>query len=350
MNSKTITRPQALALRNAEELPEELLRPTDALRGHLVISARTNTVASLVRLGLAEEVEGLPVLTRAGYTVRAITDLPDYLPRLDTVASIVAAAAEEDALAAEEQTRPDDATYYPNEEGAHSLATAHPMYRDGRRVSAIVENGGRDLYVFLGTETIYDGDMPAFVKTSGDVHAFVRQYVTGYVWAAEYRTLWSYRNHSGHVVGPYADAEFRHTHGSAEQYCRGIVDTVGAGEVIRIDRTPEHFDTVGRNWTDVRTVVHAVGRFAEEAQEAPQEAQEDAPGHGLDVVTVEEVLALLEPVPYVEEPAPVTVWATTESGERINYAHVPNGDPDRVARFLADARAVPHFRNVSTAR
>jgi hypothetical protein len=325
MNNKTITRPQAIALRNAEELPEELLRPTDALRGHMVISARTNTVASLVRLGLAEEIEGQHVLTRAGYTVRAITDLPDYLPRLDTVASIVAAAAEEDALAAEEQARPDDATYYPNEEGARSLATAHPMYRDGRRVSAIVENGGRDLYVFLGTETIYDGDMPAGIEGSADLLAFVRQYVTGYVWAAEYRTLWSYRNHAGHVVGPYADAEFRRTNGSAEQYCRGIVDTVGAGEVIRIDRTPEHFDTVGRNWTDVHTVVHAIGRFAEEAQEAQEAPQEAAP-------------------------APVTVWATTESGERINYAHVPNGDPARVACFLADARAVPHFRNVSTAR
>jgi hypothetical protein len=32
-------------------------------------------------------------------------------------------------------------------------------------------------------------------------------------------------------------------------------------------------------------------------EEAPQEAQEDAPAHGLPVVTVDEVLALLEPVP-----------------------------------------------------
>lgn len=317
MAAKTITRPQALALRTADELPEELLRPTDALRGEMVISARPNTIAALVRLGLAEEVEGQHVLTRAGFTVRAITDLPDYLPRLDTVASIVAAAAEEDALSAEKQARPDDATYYPNEEGAGSLATAHPMYRDGRRVSAIVENDGQDLYVFLGTEMIYDGDMPAFVKTSGDVLAFVRQYVTGYVWAAEYRTLWSYRNHAGHVVGPYADAEFRHTGGSAEAYCRGIVDTVGAGEVIRIDRTPEHFDTVGRNWTDVRTVVHVAG--------APEEGQEASP-------------------------APASVYVTTEAGERIEYAHIPNGDPARVADFLSAARAVPTFRDVSLTR
>jgi hypothetical protein len=49
-------------------------------------------------------------------------------------------------------------------------------------------------------------------------------------------------------------------------------------------------------------------------------------------------------------PAPVTVWVTTESGERINYAHVPNGDPARVALFLDAARAVPHFRDASTTR
>jgi hypothetical protein len=165
----------------------------------------------------------------------------------------------------------------------------------------------------------------------------VRQYATGYVWAAEYRTLWSYRDHAGRVWGPYADAEFRHTDSSAERYCRGIVDTVGAGEVIRTDRTPEHFETTGRNWTDVRTVVHVAG--------APEEAEEDAPAHGLEIVTTEELRALLEPAT-----APVTVWVTTGSGERINYAHVPNGDPARVAAFMDAARAVPHFRDVSTAR
>lgn len=188
MNSKTISRPQALALRNAEELPEELLRPTDALRGHMVLSARPNTLAALVRLGLAEEVEGQHVLTRAGYTVRAITDLPHYLPRLDTVASIVAAAAEEDAMAAEEQTRPSNGTYYPAEAGARGWRDAVPLWLDGRRVSAIVENDGQDLYVFLGTATIYDGDMPTVITGDGDVNTWVRQYATGYVLAAALET------------------------------------------------------------------------------------------------------------------------------------------------------------------
>jgi hypothetical protein len=296
MNSKTITRPQALALRNAEELPEELLRPTDALRGHMVISARPNTLAALVRLGLAEEVEGQHVLTRAGFTVRAITDLPDYLPRLDTVASIVAAAAEEEAMAAEVKARPSDGTYYPAEAGARGWRDAVPLWLDGRRVSAIVENDGQDLYVFLGTETIYDGDMPTGITGDGDVSTWVRQYATGYVWAAEYRTLWSYRDHAGRVWGPYADAEFRHTDGSAERYCRGIVDTTGAGEVIRTDRTPEHFETTGRNWTDVRTIVHVAGAPAPTAPEAQEATPAPLSGLPLPIVTTGELLALLGPL------------------------------------------------------
>jgi hypothetical protein len=235
--------------------------------------------------------------------------------------------------------RPEDATYYPSEAGCRTWreAQARPLWLAGERVSAVVEGNGTRLYVFLGGKIIFEGDMPTGITGNGDVAPWVRQYATGYVWAAEYRTLWSYRDHAGRVWGPYADAEFRHTDSSAERYCRGIVDTVGAGEVIRTDRTPEHFETTGRNWTDVRTVVHVAG--------APEEAEEDAPAHGLEIVTTEELRALLEPAT-----APVTVWVTTGSGERINYAHVPNGDPARVAAFMDAARAVPHFRDVSTAR
>jgi hypothetical protein len=225
--------------------------------------------------------------------------------------------------------RPEDATYYPSEAGCRTWreAQARPLWLAGERVSAVVEGNGTRLYVFLGGKIIFEGDMPSGITGNGDVAPWVRQYATGYVWAAEYRTLWSYRDHAGRVWGPYADAEFRHTDSSAERYCR----------VIRTDRTPEHFETTGRNWTDVRTVVHVAG--------APEEAEEDAPAHGLEIVTTEELRALLEPAT-----APVTVWVTTGSGERINYAHVPNGDPARVAAFMDAARAVPHFRDVSTAR
>jgi hypothetical protein len=246
--------------------------------------------------------------------------------------------------------RPEDATYYPSEEGCRTWQEAQmrPLWLAGQHVSAVVEGNGTRLYVFLGGEIIFEGDMPSGITGNGDVAPWVRQYATGYVWAAEYRTLWSYRDHAGRVWGPYADAEFRHTDGSAERYCRGIVDTTGAGEVIRTDRRPEVFEAVGRNWTDTRTVVHVAGApapAAETAQDAPQDAPASLSGLPLPVVTTAELLALLEPAP-----APVTVWVTTESGERINYAHVPNGDADRVALFLADARAVPHYRDASTTR
>lgn len=46
-------------------------------------------------------------------------------------------------------------------------------------------------------------------------------------------------------------------------------------------------------------------------------------------------------------PAPVSIMVTTATGERIEYAYIPNGDPARVALFLADAQSVPNFSNVA---
>jgi hypothetical protein len=310
-----ITRPQFEALRKAAPFGEELLSPSDALRGRYVVDARPNTAAVLVRLGLAEEVQEQTVLTRAGELIAVTLTYGGDLVTLDTVAYYVANA---ETVA----TRPDDGTYKPAEAGARGWRDAAPLWLSGKHVTAGVEGNGTRLYVFLGTEMIYSGDMPNGIKTSADVNPWVRQYAIGYVWAEEYRTLWSYRDHAGRVWGPYSDGEFRHTDGSAERYCRGIVDTTGAGQVIRIDRTPTDYATTGRNWTDVHTVTHDATPPAEDAQEGAQGTT----------------------------PAPVTVWVTTGSGERINYAHVPNGDPARVAAFMDDARAVPHFRDVSTAR
>ncbi|MEU9405530.1 hypothetical protein AB0E08_07485 [Streptomyces sp. NPDC048281] len=51
-----------------------------------------------------------------------------------------------------------------------------------------------------------------------------------------------------------------------------------------------------------------------------------------------------------QEPAhaPTSVWVTTQGGERIEYAHIPNGDPARIEHFLTEARTVPTFTNIST--
>lgn len=51
---------------------------------------------------------------------------------------------------------------------------------------------------------------------------------------------------------------------------------------------------------------------------------------------------------FATTPAPTSVWVTTEHGERIEYAHIPNGDPTRIAHFLDAARAVPTYRDAST--
>jgi hypothetical protein len=314
--SRKITRPQYEALRTAALFGEDLLSPVDALRGRLVVDARPNTAAVLIRLGVAEEVQGQTVLTNAGELLAATMVYGGDLPTLDTVAYYVANAAHRPAAVA-------DGTYRPSVAGARTLREAGELWLDGKHVTAGVEGNGTRLYIFLGTEMIYSGDMPSGITATHDVNPWVRQYATGYVWAAEYRTLWSYRDHNGHVWGPYSDAEFAHTDGNAERYCRGIVDLNGAGEVIRIDRTPTDYATTGRNWTDTHTVVYVAGTPA--AQEAQEGAQEAAS-------------------------APVTVWATTETGTRLNYAHIPDGDPSRVALFLDAARAVPHFRDVSTTR
>lgn len=66
--------------------------------------------------------------------------------------------------------------------------------------------------------------------------------------------------------------------------------------------------------------------------------------------------AFLRPQEAAQEAAdalrgPVDVWATVRAtGDRINYAHIPNGDPKRVAALMDDARHSRAFDNISTTR
>lgn len=258
MAAKTITRPQFEALRTAELYDGEVPPSGTPLLDEYLVSARANTVRSLLRLGLVKEIvirSGIeqeahvfPVLTYAGELLRATMERGGDLTRLDTVAAYVADAGPRP------ERRPNVGTYYPAEEGCTTWreAEARPLMVDGERVSAVVDAYGTRVALFVGGRIVFEGAVPADVFTSADVNTWARH-----------------------------------------------------------------------------AVVHAV----------------NAPAHGLEIVTTEELRALLEPAP-----VPVSVYMTTEYGERMEYAHIPNGDPARVAYFLAAARAVSTFRDVSTTR
>ncbi|MGA5598340.1 hypothetical protein ACPCSE_29320 [Streptomyces cellulosae] len=104
----------------------------------------------------------------------------------------------------------------------------------------------------------------------------------------------------------------------------------------------------------------------QEAQEAPQAAQE-APTGPVLADWERELLAQADTLPTAtrepsadlniaqgddpqgpQQAAPVSVYVTTADGDRIEYAHIPNGDPARVAHFLNAARSIPAYTDAST--
>jgi hypothetical protein len=278
MAAKTLTRPQFEALRTAELYDGEVPPSGTPLIDEYLVSARANTVRSLLRLGLVREIvirSGIeqeehvfPVLTYAGELIRATMEPGGDLVRLDTVAAYVADAGPRP------ERRPEVGTYYPAEEGCRTWreAEAHPFKINGERVSAVVEAYGTRVTLFVGGRIVFEGAVPAEVATSADVNT------------------WARRTALAEVPQGLADWE-----------------------------------------RDLLANVH-------------QDAQEGAPAHGLEIVTTEELRALLT------GPLAASVYVTTEAGERIEYAHIPNGDPARVAHFLGAARAVPTFRDASTTR
>jgi hypothetical protein len=284
MATKTISRPQFEALRTAELYDGEVPPSGTPLLDEYLVSARANTVRSLLRLGLVKEIvirSGIeqeehvfPVLTYAGELLRVGMERGGRLTRLDHVARWVADAGPRP------ERRPNVATYYPAEEGCRTWreAEARPFKINGERVSAVVEAYGTRVTLFVGGRIVFEGPVPADVRTSADV------------------TPWARRTALAEVPQGLADWE-----------------------------------------RDLLATVHP----APADDEVPAE---DAPAHGLDIVTTEELRALLA------GPLAASVYVTTEAGERIEYAHIPNGDPERVAHFLAAARSVPSFRDVSTAR
>jgi hypothetical protein len=101
MSAKTITRPQAEAVRTAERAEHNGAPSGDVLAGRYLISATTPTAAVLVRLGLAENINltsagtefVFPVLTRAGEVARERLEQGGPLLRLSAIQDIHRAVA-----------------------------------------------------------------------------------------------------------------------------------------------------------------------------------------------------------------------------------------------------------------
>lgn len=293
--------------------------------------------------------------------------------------------------------------YEPNEPGARTLRDARPLHIDGKRVTVSIE--GDQLYLYVGTTWLYSGPIPAEIKTRADVNPWAartaladpakwaqvgaristslgRGTVTG-------RTIWDdgtyavvYRadkrdgddwvitagsEHLGRLcvmcdtIGDSDDdPEYPARFSRFGAYLCGFCAHAYTGRYVArmMPGRPEDgwaiFDRELIMWTTIRMTEDDANARAEELnarqepQEAPQDGRASLSGLPLPVVTVAEALELLKPVAYT--PAPTSVYVTTEGGERIEYAHVPSGDLDRVAHFLDAARAVPAFRDVSTTR
>lgn len=118
------------------------------------------------------------------------------------------------------------------------------------------------------------------------------------------------------------------------------------------------FDRDSIDWTTIRmTEEQAKARADELNLRTPAAFEAVRPvlscGHGAaclsaDGTTCNRCAAEGSTEPQEAAHAPASVWVTTEAGERVEYAHVPNGDPARVAHYLAAARAVPTYRDVAT--
>ncbi|MFE4681610.1 hypothetical protein ACFRNJ_12330 [Streptomyces sp. NPDC056721] len=126
------------------------------------VDARPNTLASLVRLGLAEY-----RTRRGGLTGRAIQYAVLTAEGQQVRAELSAPVAEPTA---EEEPAREDLTghYEPNVPGARTLRDARPLYLNGKHVTVNID--GDRLYLYVGGTWLYSGAIPAEIKTRADVN------------------------------------------------------------------------------------------------------------------------------------------------------------------------------------
>jgi hypothetical protein len=170
MATKYLSPAQSDALRSREpnwDVREKMVR---------VITGRANTLASLVRLELAEVIEkdgrAFHVLTAAGELIAAPLQYGDRV-RLDSVASAI-------AYVEKEATKVHDGSYEPHAPGARTLRDARPLMINGERVRVLVEGDGARLYLFVGGHTLYSGPIPEGVTKAADVNPWAREEAIGW--------------------------------------------------------------------------------------------------------------------------------------------------------------------------
>jgi hypothetical protein len=327
MATKTITRPQFEALRLAAPFDDDLLTPSDALRGRKIVDARPNTCAVLVRLNLAEEVNGQTVLTWAGELIAVPLQYGGRLVSLEYIAGTVQYAKD----------------------------NPRPV------VSVVIAEHHNDSSSWVDAPT---GARVSFLTGSSKTHTLARR--TGVVQGREEDT------HGQLVFRAYVITE--DVTGETHKVNSGRVRVLNgqtAPDAVDHKRCEHRKSVAVDHATDCPVYADGalnsacVCHYSDARCEAAQEGREAATDGLTDwerdtlanahhapttprYTTADENAA--QEGPQEAAHAPASVWVTTGAGVRIEYAHVPNGDPARVAHFLADARAVPTYRDVSTAR
>jgi hypothetical protein len=283
MAAKTLTRPQFEALRTAERYEGEVPPSGTPLLDELLISARPATVRVLIRLGLAREIVIVSGIEREELVFPVLTYAGELLRATMERGGALTRLDRVAAYVADAGPRP---------ERRPAVATYYPAEE--------------------GCTTWREAEARPFKINGERVSAVVEAYGTRV-------TLFV----GGRIV----------FEGAVPLEVRTSADVNPWARRTALAEVPEGL----AEWeSDLLATVHPTPN-----DDAPAE---DAPAHGLEVVTTEELRALLA------GPLAASVYVTTEAGERIEYAHIPNGDPARVADFLSAARDVPTFRDVSLTR
>jgi hypothetical protein len=112
---------------------------------------------------------------------------------------------------------------------------------------------------------------------------------------------------------------------------------------LTADYYQRHDGTTAQGTYAAQAVLNTLTEQAEQGHTARLDDDGTVHAHGMRFTPVHPAQG-----PQEAAHAPASVWVTTQGGERIEYAHIPNGDPARIAHFLDAARAVPTYRDAST--